>query len=94
MLDPDFARRWQDIRAGGIALIAKEIRHAQRAGCSPGVDPELTASALSAMLEHFCYVWQVGGGDRLGDRSAAPLPRDLAVDTLSEILFRSIHWRP
>jgi len=53
----EFLSRWLEIRAEAITRIAGEIRRAQAAGFCPGIDPVLTASALSAMLEHFCYVW-------------------------------------
>ena len=53
MLDAEFLNRWLDIRAEAITRIAGEIRRAQAAGFCPGIDPVLTASALSAMLEHF-----------------------------------------
>ena len=53
VLDAEFLSRWLEIRAEAITRIAGEIRRAQAAGFCPGIDPVLTASALSAMLEHF-----------------------------------------
>jgi AcrR family transcriptional regulator len=57
MLDVEFLDRWLDIRAEAVARIARQIRQAQSEGFCPGVDPVLSASALSAMLEHFSYIW-------------------------------------
>ena len=90
LVDPDFAVRWKQIRGRAIRNIAREIAHAQRDGYCPGIDPELTASALSAMLEQFCYVWQV----RSGDDIATEFSRDGAVENLASIWHRAIYWRP
>lgn len=90
MLEEEFLDRWLDIRAEAVQRIAAEIRRAQRDGYCPGVDPVLTASALSAMLEHFCYIWQAQGGERV--------PHDYtdarAIDALATIWVKSIYWRP
>lgn len=89
MVDPEFSRRWQEIRARAIRVIATGIRRAQRDGFCPGIDPELTASALSAMLEQFCYVWQVQGGDDI--RSACTDER--AIDTLTSVWTHAVYWK-
>lgn len=88
MLDPEFSQRWLDIRARAIRNIAKEIRHAQRHGYCPNTHPELTASALSAMLEQFSYVWQAQGGDQVGVKLSA----ERAIDTLSSVWFHAVYW--
>ncbi|MQA13115.1 MAG: TetR family transcriptional regulator [Pseudonocardiaceae bacterium] len=90
MFDPEFAGRWLDIRARAIRNIAAEIRHAQREGYCPGIDPDLTASSLSAMIEQFCYVWQAQGGDRIAGEFTA----DKAIDTLSSVWFHALYWKP
>ncbi|MEU5880772.1 TetR/AcrR family transcriptional regulator [Spirillospora sp. NPDC047279] len=90
MLEEEFRDRWLAIRAEAIERIAAEIRRAQRSGHCPGVDPVLTASALSAMLEHFCYIWQGQGGERVD----SDFDDERAVDTLATIWVRSIYWRP
>lgn len=90
MFDPDFAQRWKEIRAKAIGNIATEIRRAQRDGYCPGIDPELTASALSAMLEQFCYVWQAQGGDHVSTKCSG----DMAVDTLSSVWLHAVYWKP
>jgi len=90
MLDAEFLSRWLDIRAEAISRIAGEIRRAQAAGFCPGVDPVLTASALSAMLEHFCYIWLGQGGERVEAR----FDDERAIDTLATIWVRSVYWLP
>ncbi len=89
MLEGDFRDRWLDIRAEAIERIAGEIRRAQAEGFCPGVDPVLTASALSAMLEHFCYIW-LGQG---GERAQARIDDESAIDTLATIFVKSVYWR-
>jgi AcrR family transcriptional regulator len=90
MLEEAFLDRWLDIRAEAITRISREIQRAQADGYCPGIDPLLTASALSAMLEHFCYIWLGQGGER------APVKFDdeSAVDTLATIWVKAIYWRP
>jgi AcrR family transcriptional regulator len=90
MLDEQFLDRWLDIRAEAITRIARQIRQAQSEGFCPGVDPVLTASALSAMLEHFCYIW-LGQG---GERADAAFDDESAIDTLATIWIKSVYWRP
>jgi len=89
MCDAEFRGRWLDIRAEAIASIAAEIRRAQAEGFCPGIDPVLSASALSAMLEHFCYIWLGQGGERADVR----FDEESAIDTLATIWVRSVYWR-
>lgn len=90
MLDEQFRSRWLEIRAEAITRIAREIRRAQDEGFCPGIDPVLTASALSAMLEHFCYIW-LGQG---GERAHVHFDDESAIDTLATIWVKSVYWRP
>jgi AcrR family transcriptional regulator len=87
MLDGKFRDRWLKIRAEAISRIAAEIRRAQADGYCPGVDPVLTASALSAMLEHFCYIWLGQGGDR-----DVQFDDERALDALATIWVKSVYW--
>lgn len=89
MLDDGFAHRWREIRGEAIDIIANGIRRAQRAGYAPGMDPLLTASALAAMMNQFCYIWVAQEGDSEGD-----LDEEQAVRTLATIWYRSIYWKP
>lgn len=88
MVDPDFAERWRDIRSNGIRTIAHGIRRAQAAGFAVGLDPLVAASALSSMIEHFCYVWLAQGGDAVD----ADVGEDIAVDTLWSLWSHAIYW--
>ncbi|HEX9065222.1 MAG TPA: TetR/AcrR family transcriptional regulator [Streptosporangiaceae bacterium] len=90
MCDPVFLDRWLDIRAEAVSRIARQIRQAQSEGYCPGADPVLTASALSAMLEHFCYIW-LGQG---GERADVVFDDETAIATLATIWVRSVYWRP
>jgi hypothetical protein len=74
MPDAEFLSRWLEIRAEAITRIAGEIRRAQAAGFCPGIDPVLTASALSAMLEHFCYIWLGQGANGWRPASTTSVP--------------------
>jgi AcrR family transcriptional regulator len=88
MIDPDFAATWQQIRTDGVRTIAVGIRQAQAQGFAPGLDPDLAASALSSMIEHFCYVWQSQGGDV----PSVALTDDHAIDTLWTLWSHAIFW--
>jgi AcrR family transcriptional regulator len=89
MLDQEFLDRWLDIRAEAVGRIARQIRQAQSEGFCPGADPVLTASALSAMLEHFSYIW-LGQG---GERAAVQFDDERAIDTLATIWVNAVYWR-
>jgi AcrR family transcriptional regulator len=88
MVDPNFAAMWQRVRANGVRSIALGIRHAQKEGFCPGLDPDMAASALSAMIEYFCYVWQATGGE-----TDVELTDEHAVDTLYTLWSKAIYWR-
>lgn len=90
MVDDVFNDMWRAIRNHGIELIARDIRHAQREGYCPGLDPRQMASALSSMLEHHCYVWLAQGGDQ----GMKEFDEDEAIRTLSALWFHAIYWKP
>ena len=78
------------MRAEAITRIAEQIRRAQAEGYCPGVDPALTASALSAMLEHFCYIW-LGQG---GEQADVQFDDERALDAVATIWVQAVYWRP
>jgi AcrR family transcriptional regulator len=88
MIEGRFRDRWLELRGEAIARVATEIRAAQSDGYCPGVDPVLTASALSAMLEHFCYIWLGQGGEK-----GIPFDPGLALDALATIWVKAVYWR-
>lgn len=90
MIDPEFLAQWRTIRADAISFIARGIRAAQAEGYCPGVDPELTGSSLSSMIEHFCYVWLAQGGDAID----VEFDETRAIETLVNIWYHAIYWLP
>lgn len=90
MLDEHFAGRWREIRADARARIADGIRAVAEAGLASDPTPDLTASALGSMLDYFCYVWLVEGGE-------ADLPTvsdDVAIATMTRVLYRTVFAAP
>ena len=89
MVEGRFRDRWLELRGEAITRIATAVRKAQADGYCPGVDPVMTASALSAMLEHFCYIWLGQGGEK-----DVPFDDDLALDALCTIWVKAVYWKP
>jgi len=89
MIDEDFLHQWRLVRAEALRFISSGIAAAQREGYCPGLDRAYAASALSSMLEHFCYVWLYQGGD--AEDSVCDEKR--AIDALVNVWYRSIYWR-
>jgi AcrR family transcriptional regulator len=89
MVEGRFRERWLELRGEAVTRIAAEVRAAQAHGYCPGIDPVMTASALSAMLEHFCYIWLGQGGEK-----DVPFDDDRALDALATIWVKAIYWRP
>ena len=88
MIEGRFRDRWLELRGEAITRIAGAIRAAQAHGYSPGADPVMTASALSAMLEHFCYIWLGQGGEK-----DVPFDGERALDALCTIWVKAVYWR-
>lgn len=89
MTHEDYAQRWQENRAVGIRVVRAGIRNAQRSGYSVDVPPGLLASAIVSVLESFCWVWMVAGGDTDVD---AP-DDEAAIETLSLLWYRAVYHR-
>jgi AcrR family transcriptional regulator len=87
MINDEFARHWRELCDDAIQSIAESVRRAQREGYCPGVDPDLTARAIVAMLNQFCYDVLAGAGED------AEVDTEAAVRTLGEIWYRAIYWR-
>jgi len=89
MVMPHFAAKWQEIHQEGTALVARGIRQSQAQGWAPGLDPDLMASALTSMIEQFCFVWQYPGSGLSQD----PPDEEVAVETLWQIWAHAIFWK-
>lgn len=90
MMDERFAERWREIRADARRNIAAGIRAVGRAGQAENPDPEATASALGSMMDYFCYVWLIEGGE--AGRSS--LPDEVAIETMARVLYRTVFAAP
>jgi AcrR family transcriptional regulator len=86
MLDEHFAQRWREIRSDARRNIAEGIREVGDAGLAADPDPDVTASALGSMMDYFCYVWLVEGGEN--DRSS--IPDDVAIATMARVMYRTV----
>ncbi|MFI0406682.1 TetR/AcrR family transcriptional regulator [Actinomadura sp. 3N508] len=87
MTDETFAQRWREQRAIGIRVVRAGIRNAERSGYRVGAAPGLLASAIVSVLESFCWVWMVSGGDTDVD---AP-DDEAAIETLSQLWYRAVY---
>ncbi len=90
MMDERFALAWRSIRADARRDLADGIRSAGDAGLANDPNPEATASALGSMMDYFCYVWLVEGGEA----ELASIPDDVAIDTMARVVFRTIFASP
>lgn len=90
MPDERFAERWREIRSDARRSIADGIRSVEHAGRASNPDPDATASALGSMMDYFCYVWLVDGGE--ADRSS--IPDDAAISTMARLMYRTIFAEP
>ena len=88
MIEGRFRDRWLELRGEAIARIAGAVRAAQAEGYCPGIDPVMTGSALSAMLEHFCYIWLGQGGEK-----DVPFDDVRALEALTTIWAKAVYWR-
>lgn len=87
MINDEFARHWRELCDEAVGSIAESVRRAQSEGYCPGADPKLTATAIVAMLNQFCYDVLAGAGED------ADIDDEAVVRTLAEIWYRAIYWR-
>ncbi|MFB4300232.1 TetR/AcrR family transcriptional regulator [Actinomadura sp. NTSP31] len=74
-------------RAESVGRSARAIERWQRAGLvDPGIDPEMTARALAAMVDHSLYLWLVQGDDTSDT--------ERLLDTLDALNVRALGLRP
>jgi len=87
MVNPDFARHWDEICALPTAFITEMIVRAQADGYCLDDDPALLAVAIVSMLNQFCYL-QLSG--HTGDAAAA-IDDNACITTLSNIFYRAVY---
>lgn len=90
MLDERFADRWREIRSDAREKMASGIRALERAGVAQNPEPEATASALGSMMDYFCYVWLIEGGEA----NLRTLSDEVAVETMARIVYRTMFAAP
>jgi AcrR family transcriptional regulator len=74
-------------RAESVGRSARAIERWQRDGLvDAGIDPEMTARALAAMVDHSLYLWLVQGDDTCDT--------DRLLDTLDALNLRALGLRP
>ncbi|MDL4813469.1 TetR/AcrR family transcriptional regulator [Actinomadura opuntiae] len=74
-------------RAESVGRSARAIERWQRAGLvDKDLDPEMTARALAAMVDHSLYLWLVQGDD--------PSDTERLLDTLDALNLRALGLRP
>lgn len=90
MLDERFRERWVETRAIGIREVIRGVRAAEGQGIHSELDEEALASAIVTLLEGYCYVWLGSGAGDAVTRATD----DVAIETLSQIWYRSLFARP
>jgi AcrR family transcriptional regulator len=87
MVDADFYEHWREIRVDAVRAIRLWVIDAQKHGFSKGLDADLAASALAAMLDGFCYVWLA----KDGDLPNVKLDAERAQRTLAALCYASLY---
>lgn len=87
MINDDFARVWDELCGDLVAIIAHDVRRAQRKGYCPGADATLTARAIVSMLNMFSY-------DTLANGRAADADDERSIVTLADAWYHSVYWKP
>lgn len=90
MIDGHFASRWKQIRADSRQGMTDMIVAASTLGVAENPEPAATASALGAMMDYFCYVWLVEGGEA----GQTVITDDVAIETMARVLYRTVFAAP
>lgn len=90
--DEHFRQRWQAVRADARSRIAAAIIAAEKSGLvlAPNPNPEVMASAIGSMMNYFCYIWLVDGGEP----DCPDLTDDIAIDTMARVFYRAVFAAP
>ncbi len=86
MMDEQFAVRWREIRSDARGKFAAQIRGLDKAGRVANPEPEATASALGSMMDYFCYVWLIEGGEM----NRPSLSDNVAIEAMARVVYRTI----
>ncbi len=86
MIDKLFAERWREIRSDAREHIASTIRALDEAGQVFNAEPDATASALGSMMDYFCYVWLIEGGEA----GKPALADDVAIEAMARVVYRTL----
>ena len=86
MLDERFAASWREIRSDARNRMAATISGVAASGIASNPEPQTTASALGSMMDYFCYVWLIEGGE-VGQSAIGD---EVAIDTMARVLYRTI----
>lgn len=85
MVNDEFAAYWRETCELAIDTITETIVRAQRDGYCPDITPKVTAAAIVAMLNQFCYDELATGKRTIDDETA--------IATLADIWYRAIYWK-
>ncbi|KAB2812549.1 TetR/AcrR family transcriptional regulator [Pimelobacter simplex] len=85
MINDEFAAVWDEICSEAEAGIARAVTRAQERGFAPGADAALTARAIVAMLNMFCY-------ENLANGRAARVDDEACITTLANAWYHAIYW--
>ncbi len=86
LVDENLARRVWAMRSTRVEIMREHLERLRLAGYALPGDPAIVASAMVGMLEQFCTIWLVQGGESIGRQ----LDDDEAIDTLTDFILRGI----
>lgn len=87
LVNERLARRVATMRDAKVGIMARHLERMRSSGTALPGQPDLVASAVVSMLEQFCQVWLLDGGDAGRPRA---LSDDEAIDTLTGLILGGI----
>ena len=86
MVDRILAQRWEEMRATRVDIMRDHLERLRHDGWALPGDPAIVASAMVSLLQQFCTVWLIHGGEAVGRE----LSDTEAIDTLSAFILRGL----
>ena len=86
LVNPELARRWEEMRASRVEIMRDHLERLRRDGWELPGDAFVVASAMVSLLQQFCTVWLIHGGEP----GARQVSDDEAIDTLTAFILRGI----